>query len=177
MQKKKTVRIINGRVAGFGYRKVDPQATKRVVSEAIAKTQEGIDYAAALDAMRAVAPCKCNRARQADPVDAVRWHNDVTTCKARIDETREAYQKKYEALYQELRQVFPLREDESESDNVEQLQSAFTALKPAEILRPDGTVEIDAEAVAAIEAKKEEARKQKLFADFMAAKIEELDAR
>jgi hypothetical protein len=163
-------------VVGVGTRRTDPEATKRVLNAAMAETPEGVEYAAARAAMRAIPPCRCDRLRRPDPVDAVRWFEAVTACKARIASADAAYVARSTAMYDSCRQWFGLREGETIADNTDALREALAALQPGELLRPDGSVEIDPVATAAMEAARVAAEQEQRRAEYLDAKIAELDA-
>jgi hypothetical protein len=171
-----TVFIHDNRVTGFATRRTDPEATRRVIRDTIATTPEGVEFDAAFAALRAVPPCRCDRLRRADPVDAVRWFNDVSTCKARIVTATAAYEAKRAELLPACRQYFELRDGEQIVENHDALRAAFAGLKPGELLRPDGTIEVDAAAVAAHEAARAAAEQEARRVAYLDAKIAELDA-
>lgn len=171
-----TVFIRNNRVLGIGTRRTDPEATKRVLKAAMAETPEGVEHAAARAAMRDIPPCRCDRLRRPDPVDAVRWFEAVTACKERIAAADAAYVARSAALYDACRQWFGLREGETIADNTDALREAFTALQPGEILRPDASVEIDPEFTARAEAARVAADQERRRVEYLDQRIAEMDA-
>lgn len=169
----RTVIIRDNRVTGARVRRVDPEATNRVLREALDAMPEGVELIAARAALQSVPPCRCNRARQADPVDAVRWMADVAACQGRLREATVAYNAARVALLPTHMQVFGLREGEVESDT---LADAFDALRPGELLRPDGTVEIDTAAAEAAERRAAAVERERRRIEYLDQRIAEMDA-